>query len=201
MTGIKLPLQGWGIVGWSALAVGTMVATIWLVNGLDEQGMRMAIRATARTSCILFLCAFVASALRRMWSTPLSVWLLKNRRYFGVSMAVSHTYHAIAIFGLWYVTSGAAPKFEPLTRLAILGYIFLIAMTITSFDRPAALLGQRGWKILHTTGMHFFWLAFTVEFSFKIANSTLIYSPFVVLLIAAMVLRLVTPRRHRKLAS
>ncbi|NHC36234.1 ferric reductase-like transmembrane domain-containing protein [Scytonema millei] len=202
MTDAQLPsLQKWGIVGWSALAVGTMVATIWLVNGIDEQGMRMAIRATARTSCILFLCAFVASALRRMRSTPLSVWLLKNRRYFGVSMAVSHTYHAIAIFGLWYVTAGAAPKFESFTTLAILGYIFLIAMTITSFDRPAALLGQRGWKILHTTGMHFFWLAFTVEFSFKIANSPPIYFPFVVLLVGAMVLRLVTPRRQRKLAS
>lgn len=198
MIGTKLPLQGWSIVGWSALVVGTMVATIWLVNGIDESGMRMAIRATARTSCILFLSAFVAAALRRMWTTPFSAWLLKNRRYFGVSMAVSHTYHAIAIFGLWCVTSGTAPKFEP---LAILGYIFLIAMTITSFDRPAALLSQRGWKILHTTGMHFFWLAFTVEFSLKIANSALIYSPFVILLVTAMVLRLVTPRRQRKLAS
>ena len=135
MADTQLPsLQKWGIVGWSALAVGTMVATIWLVHGLDEQGMRMAIRATARTSCILFLCAFVASALRRMRSTPLSVWLLKNRRYFGVSMAVSHTYHAIAIFGLWWVTAGTAPKCEGWGGVAILGYIFLIAMTITSFD-------------------------------------------------------------------
>ncbi len=95
MKGTKLAVQGWSIVGWSALAIGIMVSVIWLVHGINEQGMRIAIRATARTSCILFLIAFVASALRRIWSTPLTAWLLKNRRYLGLSFAVSHTYHAL----------------------------------------------------------------------------------------------------------
>jgi hypothetical protein len=191
-------IQGWRIVGLSALAIGTMVAVIWFVHGIDEQGMRMAIRATARTSCILFLCAFVASALRRVWSNSISAWLLQNRRYLGLSFAVSHTYHAIALTGLWYVSSGTYPKFEP---LAILGYLFLIAMTVTSFQRPAALLGQRAWKILHTAGMHYFWLAFTVEFSMRIFHSVLIYLPLVILLVLAMVLRVIAPRRQQKLAS
>ncbi len=191
-------IQGWRIVGLSALVIGAMVAVIWLVHGIDEQGMRMTIRATARTSCILFLGAFVASALRRIWLTPFSTWLLKNRRYLGLSFAVSHTYHAIAWTGLWFVTSGAQPKFEP---LAILGYLFLIAMTITSFERPAALLGKRAWKILHTAGMHFFWLAFTVEFSLRIPKFMFIYLPLVTLLVLAMILRVIVPRMQRKLAS
>jgi hypothetical protein len=191
-------IQGWRIVGLSALVIGTMVAVIWFVHGIDEQGMRMTIRATARTSCILFLCAFVASALRRVWSNSISAWLLQNRRYLGLSFAVSHTYHAIALTGLWYVSSGTYPKFEP---LAILGYLFLIAMTVTSFQRPAALLGQRAWKILHTAGMHYFWLAFTVEFSMRIFHSVLIYLPLVILLVLAMVLRVIAPRRQQKLAS
>jgi sulfoxide reductase heme-binding subunit YedZ len=110
MRGTQFALQGWRIVGFSALTVGTIVGAIWLFHGIDEQGMRMAIRATGRTSTILFLSAFVASSLHKLWSTPLSVWLLKNRRYLGISMAVSHTYHAIALFGLWIVTSGAAPS-------------------------------------------------------------------------------------------
>ncbi|PMB07919.1 hypothetical protein CEN40_17675 [Fischerella thermalis CCMEE 5205] len=191
-------IQGWRIVGLSALVIGTMVAVIWLVHGIDEQGMRMTIRGTARTSCILFLCAFVASALRRIWSNSISTWLLQNRRYLGLAFAVSHTYHAIALTCLWFVTSGAYPKFEP---LAILGYLFLIAMTVTSFQRPAALLGQRAWKILHTAGMYFFWLAFTVEFSMRILHSVLTYLPLVILLVFAMILRVIAPRRQRKLAS
>jgi hypothetical protein len=198
MRGTKFPLQGWRIVGFSALTVGTMVAIIWLFHGIDEKGMRMAIRATARTSTILFLSAFVASSLHKLWSTPLSAWLLKNRRYLGISMAVSHTYHAIALFGLWFVTAGAAPSSNP---LGTFGYVLLFAMTVTSFNRPAAWLGKRGWKILHSTGMHFFWLGLLFEYSFKLPNSMLSYSPFVILLVLAMMLRLVASRKQKELVA
>ena len=195
---VTIAFSKWRIVGFSALIIGAMLAIIWLIYGIDEQGMRMAIQATARTSCILFLGAFIASSLRRIWSNHFTVWLLKNRRYLGLSMAVSHTYHAIAWIGLWFATSGITPKFDP---GGTLGYLFLIAMTITSFERPAAWLGQRGWQILHTTGMHFFWLAFTLEFSLRISKSMLIYLPLVSLLVLAMILRLVAPKMQRNFAS
>ncbi|AFY48216.1 hypothetical protein Nos7524_2374 [Nostoc sp. PCC 7524] len=198
MRGTRISFQGWGIVGFSTLVIGAILAVIWLFNGMDELGMRMAIRATARTSCILFLGAFVASALHKIWSTPYTAWLLHNRRYWGVSMAVSHTYHAIAWTGLWVVTSGNSPKFG---FLAILGYVFLFAMTVTSFRRSATLLGKRWWQILHTTGMYYFWLAFTVEFSLKLPQSLPTYLPFFALLVLAMMLRLISLGKTRKLAS
>jgi hypothetical protein len=198
MRGTQFALHGWRIVGFSMLTVGTIVGVIWLFHGIDEQGMRMAIRATARTSTILFLGAFVASPLRKLWSTPLSAWLLKNRRYLGISMAVSHTYHAIALFGLWIVTAGAAPQ---LGLLGTFGYVLLIAMTVTSFKRPAAWLGKPGWKILHTTGMHFFWLGLLFEYSSNLPKSMLIYSPFVILLVLAMMLRLAASRKQKELVA
>ncbi|MBE9183356.1 ferric reductase-like transmembrane domain-containing protein [Microcoleus sp. LEGE 07076] len=198
MKGTKLAFEGWSIVGWSAVIVGIMLAVIWLIHGVDETAMRLAIRATARTSCILFLSAFVASSLRRLWPNIFTQWLLKNRRYFGLSMAVSHTYHAIAWTGLWWVTSGASPQFDP---LGVLGYVFLFAMTVTSFERSAAWIGQRAWKILHNAGMHYFWLAFTFEFSTKIFKSMLVYLPLTMLLVAAIMIRLVSPRIQRKLVS
>jgi hypothetical protein len=198
MRGTKFALQGWQIVGFSALTVGTIVGVIWMFYGSDEQGMRMAIRATGRTSTILFLSAFVASSLRKLWSTPLSAWLLTNRRYLGISMAVSHTYHAIALFGLWVVTAGAAPSSNP---LGTLGYLLLFAMTVTSFKRPAAWLGKRGWKILHTTGMHFFWLGLLFEYSANLPKSMPIYSPFVILLVLAMMLRLLASRKQKQVVA
>ena len=185
MTGTKL--QEWNIVVLSAVAIGVMVAAMWLVHGINEQSMRIAIRATARTSCILFVCAFVASALHRIWKTEFTTWLLKNRRYLGISFAVSHAYHAIALSSLWIVTAGNTPTFD---FLGTLGYIFLIAMTVTSFQRPAALIGQLNWKILHTVGMHYFWLGFTLEFAVRIPKSIPIYLPLVTLLFLAMMLRL-----------
>jgi methionine sulfoxide reductase heme-binding subunit len=198
MKGNKFAVEGWSIVGLSALIIGMMLAIIWLIHGVDESGMRMAIRATARTSCVLFLSAFVASALRRLWPNIFTQWLLKNRRYLGVSMAVSHTYHAIAWSGLWFVTSGVSPQFDP---LGILGYVFLFGMTITSFDRSAVWIGKRAWKILHNAGMHYFWLAFTFEFGTKIVKSMPIYLPLTILLVVAILLRLVSPRIQRKLVT
>jgi hypothetical protein len=93
----RITFQGWQIVGWSALAIAIAVGSIFAVHGIDEAGVRVAIRATARTSCILFLCAFVASSLRRYWPSKPSGWLVKNRRYLGVSLAVSHGFHALGL--------------------------------------------------------------------------------------------------------
>ncbi len=152
MIDTKFPLQEWGIVGFSALVVGTIVAFVALIHGVDEQGMRMVIRATGRTSLIFFVSAFVASSLRKVWKTSFCEWMLKNRRYLGLSIAVSHTYHALALFGLWFVTNGAALKVE---LLGTLGYVLLIALTVTSFRISATWLDKRGWKILHKTAMHY----------------------------------------------
>jgi DMSO/TMAO reductase YedYZ heme-binding membrane subunit len=198
MNDIKFHLQKWQIVGLSALVVGIMISTIWIVNGVDELGMRLAIRATGRTSCLLFLSAFIASSLRQLWPSSFSTWLLKNRRYLGISMAVSHSYHAIALLGLWFATAGAAPQFDP---LGTVGYVLLIAMTITSFPRPANWLGKRRWQILHTTGMHFLWAGLLFEYSFKLTKAPFLYSPFVILLVSAMILRVARSRIPKKLAS
>jgi DMSO/TMAO reductase YedYZ heme-binding membrane subunit len=113
-------------------------------------------------------------------------------------MAVLPTYQASALFGLWVVTAGAAPPSNP---LGTLGYILLFAVTVTSFKRPAAWLGKRGWKILHTRGMHFFWLGLLFEYSFKLPKSMLIYSHFVILLVLAMMLRLAVSRKQKELVA
>lgn len=189
-------MQGWRIVGFSALVIGAIATVIWLIHGVDEQGLRMVLRATARTSCLLFLSAFIASALQRIWSNPFSTWLLKNRRYLGLSFAVSHTYHAFAWTGLWFITAGTNFKFDP---LGVLGYVLLYAMTITFFRQPAVLIGRRAWQVLHTAGMYYFWLAFTVEFSLRMPKSIVIYLPFVVLLIVGLILRLIAPKMQKKL--
>jgi methionine sulfoxide reductase heme-binding subunit len=181
----------WRLVGLTALFVGLILVVIVLMQGVDESAMRMMIRFTGRISLILFLCAFAASSLRKVWSSSVSIWLIKNRRYLGLSMAVSHTYHAFALFGLWYVTAGTAPAFDP---LGMIGYILLFAMTITSFQRPAEYIGKRNWHILHTTGMHFLWLGLVAEYVLRLTKSPVIALPLLSLLVVVMVLRIVAAR-------
>lgn len=74
-----------------------------------------------------------------------------------------------------------------------LGCLFIIAMTITSFPTPASVLGDRGWRILHTVGMYYLWLAFIYSFSKRLDESMLIYLPFISLLTIAIALRLIVP--------
>ena len=182
-------LQRWQIVKWSTMAIAITLALILLSNGINEASFRIAIRFTARSSCILFLLAFIASSLRKLKASPAANWLLINRRYLGLSMAISHGFHAVAIAGVAILTS------ENMVRNnfdANLGYIFIFLMTITSFKHPAAILGRCGWKILHTVGMYYLWLSFTVAFSSRLSESWLIYAPFVLALTGAIILRLLS---------
>ena len=191
-----LPLQKWQLVKYSTIFIASVFAFILLTNDINESSFRIAIRFTARSSCILFLAAFCASSLRKLSSNPVTNWLLSNRRYLGLSMAISHGFHAVAIAGVAILTS------ENMVRDnhgANLGYLFILLMTITSFKRPAAILGRRNWKILHTTGMYYLWLSFTIAFSERLNELWLIYLPFITLLILALILRLIPWRK--KLAN
>jgi methionine sulfoxide reductase heme-binding subunit len=183
------PIQKWQIVQGSTLIIATVFALILLDQGLKEDSFRLLIRFTARSSCILFLLAFIASVGQKLKPSQVSQWLLQNRRYLGLSMAISHGFHAVAITGVAVLTS------ENMVRdnfSANLGYVFILLMVITSFQRPAAILGRRSWKILHTVGMYYLWLSFTVAFAQRLGESWLFYTPWVIVLICALILRLNT---------
>ena len=185
-------LKEWQIVKYATVFITTAFTFILLTNGINESSLRIAIRFTTRSSCILFLLAFCASSLRTIATTPFTHWLLQNRRYLGLSMAISHGFHAVAIAGVAILTS------ENMVRdnhLATLGYIFIILMSITSFKRPAAILGRRNWRILHTVGMYYLWLSFITAFGEKLTESWLVYSPFIILLILAFILRLLPSKQ------
>jgi methionine sulfoxide reductase heme-binding subunit len=182
----KLSIQKWHIVAWAMIAVSIMVAGIWTVNGLNETGMRVAIRLTARSSCLLFLLAFLGSTLAALWPSAVTQWLRTNRRYFGLSFAVSHAWHAIAILGLAFISQGTALNYSP---GGILGYIFLVLMVATSWDGAMQWLGESRWHVLHTVGAYYLWIAFFVSFA-KYGTIALIYPFLTGLLVVAMGLRI-----------
>jgi sulfoxide reductase heme-binding subunit YedZ len=156
----RLPaLEGWPLVGWSAIALVGMAALLLALYGSGEEGLRVLIRATARSSLALFLPAFAASSLRRLWPTPFSAWLLRNRRQVGVSFAVSHALHLAAILSL---AALHPDRFDasPVTVIGGgLGYVFIAAMVATSSDAAVRKLGARRWKLLHRTGI---WVVFVI---------------------------------------
>jgi methionine sulfoxide reductase heme-binding subunit len=179
-------VQRWPIVAYSTLMVSLMLGIVGFIYGFGETGMRVAIRLTARSSCILFLLAFVGSSLAALWPSTWTQWLRSNRRYFGLSFAMSHAWHAIAIVGLAFISQGNAIGYS---AGGILGYIFIALMAATSSDRGMEWLGDHRWHILHTVGAHYLWLAFTVSFAER-WNLSLIYPFMTGLLVLAMGLRI-----------
>lgn len=179
-------VQRWSIVAYSTLIVSLMVGIVGSIYGLGETGMRVAIRLTARSSCILFLLAFVGSSLAALWPSAGTQWLRSNRRYFGLSFAMSHAWHAIAIVGLAFISQGRAIGYS---AGGMLGYAFITLMAATSSDRGIQWLGGRRWHILHTVGAYYLWLAFVVSFA-KRWNISLVYPFMTGLLVLAMGLRI-----------
>jgi sulfoxide reductase heme-binding subunit YedZ len=203
---MKSTRQDW-LEGWRLFAVLTLTLTltalcIWIagMRQFEVEGIRMVIRFTARTSLLLFCLAFSAAALAGLWPNSWTRWQRRNRRYLGVSFAASHGLHAIAIaafaamdpLGFTAATSIASYVFGGI------GYAFIIAMTVTSFDRTASAIGPRAWRMLHLTGGYCLLLQFSVSFGKRIPDMPL-YALFLVPLLAVLVLRMVAmaPRAER----
>jgi methionine sulfoxide reductase heme-binding subunit len=188
---------GWPLVQWCALGLVALTAAQLAVRGLGEEGLRLVIRTTAKTSLALFTSAFIASAVARMWPHPLSRWLLRNRRYLGVSFAVSHGIHLLAILAVLRIS----PTFKIAPATVVgggLAYVFIAAMTATSFDRSAAWIGPRAWQLLHTAGVYYVWFIFFISYAPRAAIESLWYTPFVLVLLASLGLRLAVRRRSRQ---
>ena len=193
MTGYR---QNW-FEGWRLFAVLALALTalcIWIsgMRGFEVDGVRMVIRFTARTSLLFFCLAFSAAALARLWPNGWTRWQRRNRRALGVTFAASHTIHAIAIASFAVLDP---PGYAAATSLASyvfggIGYAFIIALTATSFDRTAALLGARAWRALHLVGGYYLLLQFMVSFGKRIPDMPL-YALFLIPLFAVFAVRMI----------
>ena len=155
-------MSGWPLVGWTALALGLLFGSLLAIYGTGPEGIREVLLASAKTSALLFLAAFLASALRSWRRNPATRWLLRNRRYVGVSFGVSHAYHLAAIVAYGVV---AGERLDPLVLvLGGFGYVLLAAMVATSNDAAVERLGVRRWRSLHVFGLYYLWFIFAVTF-------------------------------------
>jgi sulfoxide reductase heme-binding subunit YedZ len=156
--------QGWALTGWIGVALAVMSALVLAAAGTGEEGVRMLIRATARSSAVLFLIAFLARSLRQLWRSDATAFALKNRRYFGVSAAVSHAIHLAAI--VWLSVAFPAAYQADLIALLFggLGFVLLFAMAATSSDAAVRTLGRARWNVLHRLGAWYVWFIFAFTF-------------------------------------
>ena len=51
-----------------------------------------------------------------------------------------------------------------ITAVAVLTFILLFSMAVTSIDGVKKAMNPRAWKLLHRTGMHLAWLSFATTY-------------------------------------
>ncbi|MFZ2156861.1 MAG: hypothetical protein WAV72_12160 [Bradyrhizobium sp.] len=184
--------EGWRLFAVLALILAGLCIWIAGMRQFEVDGVRMVIRFTARTSLLFFCLAFSAAALARLWPNAWTRWQRRNRRYLGVTFAASHGIHAIAIacFAIMDPAGYAAATSAASYIFGGIGYACIIAMAATSFDRSAAAIGPRAWRILHLTGGYYLWFQFMVSLGKRIPDMPP-YALFLLPLLAVMALRLI----------
>ena len=191
-------LNGWPLLGLLCLLLLAMAfALLAAMPGVE--GVRMLIRATARTSVTFFLLAFLASAAWSLWPGAATRWVRANRRQLGLAFAFSHLIHAFAIYALMRVDP---VLFGQLTMPGTfisggLAYVFIALLAATSLDRTAAWLGRRYWGWLHTVGVWVIWVSFVVTFGKRLAQGPF-YVAALVLVFAALGLRIAAWAKRRR---
>lgn len=185
--------SGWGagvrLFGLLTAALVAMTVVILASVGWDTDGYRMLIRATARTSLALFLSAFLATALLSLRPNAPTRWLHRNRRTLGLSFAVSHGIHLAAIITLattdpttfWTLASAAS------VVIGGTGYLVIVMLVATSFDRIGTRIGARRWQLMRTAGAWFIWSLFILINGIRIPRNGWYAVPVAVLLAALAV--------------
>jgi DMSO/TMAO reductase YedYZ heme-binding membrane subunit len=130
------------------------------------EGVSSMIRFSVRSAIPWLYLAFAASSVQLLFPSEFSRWLLRNRKFIGLCFAAAMAWQLFFIIWLTTVHNDYYVKEVYVLRdvfEGILGYFFLIAMTITSFSFGRKKLTPRQWKYLHKIGIYSLWIyAFSV---------------------------------------
>ncbi|MBM4242659.1 MAG: hypothetical protein FJ148_02440 [Deltaproteobacteria bacterium] len=182
-----------------ACAVAAVAAAAAVAGGLaagDDaaEGWQLAARYTARLAFPIFLAAFVAGPWHRLRPGAASRWLLRHRRAVGLAFATVFAAHLVSL-----VTFNVLERTLPVPPTLVVGGGALVVaalMAATSNDAAVRRLGAKRWGRLHTVGMWWLWLVFTITYGGRLAGSPDFFALFALACVAAVVLRVAGRRRR-----
>lgn len=154
---------------WWPVGLAVVAAFVALAVGLHtqvggEDHWAAASRFTARVGFPFLMVTYSASSLARLWPSDGTKALLRNRKWWGLAFATTHTFHLYALV-MFLRTQREPPNYASLSP-AILAYVLLYVMVLTSWPWAYRALGK-WWKRLHTLGIHYIWLIFAAAYVLK----------------------------------
>src|SRR5580698_7894649 len=135
---------------WSLFWVMALVVSIATLLGLPHadfhsaRGTAPIVHRSVRCALPLFVLAFTASSLAILWPSTLTRWMLANRRYIGLAFAFAMALHfGFVAYFIWLF--GNPLNFRA-TLMDVIGFIFLLMMTLTSFRWRGANVPRLSWS-------------------------------------------------------
>lgn len=148
-------------------AIIAAIAALFLGYTLGKDAMEQAIymtRGTARVGLPLVLMIYTAPAFYKLWQNQWTRWLMQNRRSLGLSFALSHTVHLLAIFNYLRL-----PGSVPAAPHEIAGYVLIYAMAFSSNSYSIKALGT-WWKRLHAVGIQLIFVTYLIGYASSLAE-------------------------------
>ena len=188
-------------LAWMGAAVGValaITATVLVLEGADNKGIRLALELTARWSFVLFFLAYAGNAIAMLFG-PAS--LKGHGREFGLAFASAHLVHIGLIFRLGFIL-GRVPLSGGLLLFFLVALLFTYLLAGLSFGGVRAL--GAAWPPLRFIGMNYILIAFGRDFVLPVlypkpnqlnVGHFLFYAPFMLMSIAAPLLVLAAHAR------
>ncbi len=163
---LKTVLKNKAINGWRLfwlIAIPISIAMIIAMMGADlttGPGVSTMIQFSVRIAVPIIFLVVAISSLQILFPGPIPAWLLRNRPYIGMCFATAMAWQAMFIFMMSNIYREYYFKSVYLLRDEVegtIGYIFLTAMVVTSFDFGRKHLNLKQWKLLHKSAIYFLW--------------------------------------------
>ncbi len=169
-------------------SVFVLSAVVLGLNWSSEEFLLHWTRYTAHLAFPYLLLAFSASSLHRLVASGWTGSMLRNRRYIGLSFAVTHGIHLMALTLFLVAEETWTP--DSYFFVAAFGFVVTAALAITSNNAMVRRLGPATWQRLHRWGINTLMLYFTVAFSATLlANQEPLSGVYVLLIMMALVLK------------
>ena len=155
-------INGWKLFWLISAPVSLLIIQAAMrVDLSTAEAVSSMIQLTVRCAVPWVFVAFAASSMQVMFPGSFSRWLLRNRSMFGLCFAAAMGWQLLFI--LWLVGVHTEYYVDEVYVLSdvvegVVGYAFLIAMTLTSFRFGRQLLTQKQWKLLHKSGIYWIWM-------------------------------------------
>jgi hypothetical protein len=186
----------------AALGLATIVVATF---GASSEGLRVALRATARLNLLLFWPAYVGGPLTALLGSAFAP-IRENSRNFGLAFAAALSVHLGLVASL--CATGNAPDAKTFIVFGTAAaFVYLLALL--SIPRVRRALPDRFWSLIRPLAINYIALAFLKDFArlgrgtFQDYHVIIMYIPFAALSILGPILRLAAwiKRKRRNLEN